>query len=202
VHELGTPLATMAVLTEDLKNSAKQYPELTGDVNCLADQLTRCKIILQNLARAAEQPVDSLQRVAINNYLQDVLTHWQLLKPGIPVKNDMRAVDAFIQVDSTLELALINLLNNAAEASPQGIELSLVENKAAPSVTLCIHDDGAGVSLGVEELGKPFMSTRGSGRGLGLFLSNAAIERLGGQVTLNKQPQGGTLTTVILPYIR
>ena len=199
MHELGTPLATMTLLIEDLKNTANNNPGLADDVKLLAEQLARCKLILQNLARAAEQPADKLQRVAINNYLDTILTHWQLLKPGIPLKNNLKAVHGFIRADSTLEQALINLLNNAAEASPTGIEFYTLENKTTNTITFCIRDYGAGVGLAAVKLGKPFVSTRGQGRGLGLFISNAAIERLGGQVVLEVHPDGGTLATVTLP---
>ena len=58
---------------------------------------------------------------------------------------------------------------------------------------------GYGISLDTASLGKPFASTRGPGRGLGLFLSNASIERLGGKVMLQSHAGGGTLTTVTLP---
>ncbi len=199
LHELGTPLATMTLLTEDLKNSTKGNPEVADDAQLLAEQLARCKTILQNLALAAEQPSDQLQRLSVNEFLNRVLASWHLLKPGIPLKNDFGSVHGFIHVDSTCEQATLNLLNNAAEASPEGIEISAQENGIRDTLTICIRDYGAGVSLDAKAIGKPFVSTRGPGRGLGLFLSNATIERLGGKVLLQSHADGGTLTTVTLP---
>jgi two-component system sensor histidine kinase RegB len=199
LHELGTPLATMTLLTEDLNHGAKNNPELARDATLLAEQVARCKLILQNLAQAAEQPSGQLQRVAVNDYLGKVLNHWQLLKPGVALKRELQFTPVFIHADNTLEQALINLLNNAAEASPKGIEVSVQENKTANTLIIRIRDYGAGVSLAAEQLGKPFVSTRGSGRGLGLFLSNAAIERLGGQIQLAAHSEGGTFTTIVLP---
>lgn len=199
LHELGTPLATMALLAEDLTNNTKNNPELAEDAKLLAEQIVRCKQILQNLSRAAEQPSGQLQRMAINDYLEGVLSHWQLLKPGIPVQKYLKLMPVFIRVDNTLEQALINLLNNAAEASSKRIEIYILENKSTRHINICIRDYGAGISPDFEKPGKPFVSTRGQGRGLGLFLSNAAIERLGGRVTLESQPEGGTLATIILP---
>jgi two-component system sensor histidine kinase RegB len=202
LHELGTPLATMTLLVEDLENSAQHHPDIAGDVTLLAQQLSRCKLSLQNLARAAEQSSDQIQRVAINEYLAGVLTHWHLLKPGIPLKNNTMPVEGFIRIDSTFEQAVINLLNNAAEASPGGIEISVLKDTNAGMLTLLIRDHGPGIDSSAENIGKPFVSTRGQGRGLGLFLSNATIERLGGSVMLQAHADGGTLTKISLPYLQ
>lgn len=199
LHELATPLATMTLLTDELSHSAKGNPEIVDDVNLLAQQLARCKLSLQNLTHAAEQSSDQLQRVAIDEYLSKVLTHWHLLKPGIPLVNSTDSIDGFIRVDSTFEQAIINLLNNAAEASPDGKGISVLAKKESNILTIHIRDHGAGIDISAGNLGKPFVSTRGEGRGLGLFLSNATIERLGGDVMLQPHCDGGTLTTITLP---
>jgi len=198
VHELATPLSTMAILTEDLKLAAQQDKNLYGDMLVLAEQVERCKTIVQNLSRtAAQQQSGILRRVGIQNYFRDVLTHWQLLQPGVPVKIYNEVPQGFICTDATLEQALINLLNNAAEASPHGIEV-VVTRPVSGEIHFTIRDFGAGIELSTDQLGKPFVSTRGEGRGLGLFLSRAAIERLRGQVRLEPHPDGGTVTMVIL----
>lgn len=199
LHELGTPLATMTLLTEDLANSAQEHPELADDISLLAQQLARCKLSLHNLARAAERPSDQLQMEAFMDYLNKVLTHWHLLQPGVALRNQVAPLPVFIRVDSTCEQAIINLLNNAAEASPAGIEISAATNATTTTLTIYIRDHGPGIALDAASIGKPFVSTRGQGRGLGLFLSNATIERLGGQVGMQPHPAGGTLTTITLP---
>ncbi|MEZ5571472.1 MAG: ATP-binding protein [Halioglobus sp.] len=199
LHELGTPLATMTLLANDLKLAAQKTPDIAEDAELISQQLARCKVILQTLARAAEQPSDQLQRMAVNDYIDSVVTKWQLLMPGIPLHVKVLPLQSSIYVDSTFEQALINLLNNAAEASPGGIELTVSEDASATNLTFLIRDHGEGIRLEKGEIGKPFVSTRGQGRGLGLFLSNATIERLGGKVMLQSHPQGGTLTTIRLP---
>jgi two-component system, sensor histidine kinase RegB len=200
LHELGTPLATMTLLTEELETSAQDYPELADDITLLAQQLARCKRSLHNLARAAEQPSDQLRRESFGDYLDKVLMHWHLLQPGVALKNLVEPLPVFIRVDSTCEQAIINLLTNAAEASPAGIEISAGTDAATDMLTIAIRDYGPGIALDAATIGKPFVSTRGQGRGLGLFLSNASIERLGGRVGIQAHPAGGTLTTITLPY--
>jgi len=198
VHELATPLSTMAILTEDLKAGTQADKNLSGDMVLLAEQVERCKQIVQNLSlSAAQQQSGKIQNIKLQDYFRDVLTHWQLLQPAVPVKVHNPLWPGYIRADATLEQALMNLLNNAAEASPQGIEVT-VAYPASGEVHFSIRDFGEGIQLATEKLGKPFASTRGEGRGLGLFLSRAAIERLGGQLKLESRPEGGTITTVVL----
>jgi len=198
VHELATPLSTMAILTEDLKTATRKDKNLSTDMALLAEQVERCRQIVQNLSRsAAQQQSGDLQPVNVRDHFRDVITHWQLFQPAVPISIREGEVTGIIHTDATLEQALINLLNNAAEASPRGIEVT-VTSPVPGEVHFGIRDFGEGIQLPVEQLGKPFMSTRGEGRGLGLFLSRAAIERLGGQIRLEPCPEGGCLTTVIL----
>jgi two-component system sensor histidine kinase RegB len=202
-HELATPLASIAIIAEDMQSETANHPGFATETALLVEQVSRCKTILQNLARAAEQQQSgALHDASVHDYLSQVLSHWQLLCPAVPVKINSAQAHGEIQVDATLEQALINLLNNAAEASPAGIEASwstLSSGNHGGEVCMNIRDYGSGISLDADKLGKPFVSTRGQGRGLGLFIANAAIERLRGKVTLQEHPQGGTVTTVILP---
>ncbi len=64
-----------------------------------------------------------------------------------------------------------------------------------------IRDHGPGVPPAIAEaIGKPFITTKGKGFGLGLFLSKASVTRAGGSVKLYSHEQGGTLTELRLPY--
>ena len=65
-----------------------------------------------------------------------------------------------------------------------------------------MRDDGAGVPLAIaEQIGKPFITTKGKGFGLGLFLSKASVTRAGGSVKLYSHEEGGTLTELRLPRV-
>jgi two-component system sensor histidine kinase RegB len=97
-----------------------------------------------------------------------------------------------------LTQALLNLLNNAADACPDNLVIQL---RWDPQwIIITIRDYGAGVPLAIaEQLGKPFFTTKGKGFGLGLFLSQISVSRAGGTVKLYNQDGGGTLTELRLP---
>lgn len=197
-HELGTPLAGVCVLAADLQDELADHPTLAEDARLLVQQADSCRHILQNLARAAE-PLrrGERQRLPAADYLATVLDHWQLLRPDARCALHVRS-SGTIEVDATLEQALINLLNNAFEASEDGIELQL--DASPDQVVISVLDRGPGLSPDIaSQAGQPFTSTKGDGRGLGLFLANASIERLGGLVSRQQREGGGTCTRVRLP---
>jgi len=108
------------------------------------------------------------------------------------------AEQASMLVDTTLEQALMNLLNNAADACPDDIEITLEQRDQ--EVLIDIRDHGDGVPMAVaDQLGETFISTKSKGMGIGLFLTHATINRLGGGVSLYNHEDGGTLTEVRLP---
>jgi two-component system sensor histidine kinase RegB len=100
--------------------------------------------------------------------------------------------------DVTLRAALMNLLNNAADASPQPIEI--LARWDSSSFTLEIRDHGKGLSdEAALKAGSAFFTTKKEGRGLGLLLANATIERMGGTVRLYNREEGGAATELTLP---
>ena len=93
----------------------------------------------------------------------------------------------------------MNLLNNAADASPDDIEVECAWFDGL--ITLEIRDRGPGVTVEAMNLqGRTaFSDKQGRGLGLGLLLANATIERIGGSVTLANREGGGGITQVMLP---
>ena len=103
-----------------------------------------------------------------------------------------------LKVDPTLEQAINNLLNNAADACADNINIQARVDHQALSIT--VRDFGPGIPQGLSEaLGKPFISTKGKGLGLGLFLSHATINRYHGKIKLFNHPERGSVAEVSLP---
>jgi two-component system sensor histidine kinase RegB len=98
--------------------------------------------------------------------------------------------------------SILNLLNNAADASIENIEINSDWDKK--ELRLEILDFGKGLSEEtVQQAGQAFFTNKkGHGFGIGLFLANANIERYGGSIRLTNREKGGACTQVILPLIR
>ncbi len=204
-HELGTPLSTMAVMLKDLSQEHADDPQLAADLKLLRQQVDTCKVTLQSLVSNADRTrLLNPEKKPIRTFLQEVLAHWEVLRPDalyeIHWLQDQQKQPSIIIADITLQQALINLLNNAADASREVIHISL--DWSIREALIEIHDQGPGIPLDIaERLGQTFLSTKSKGLGLGLFLTHATINRLGGTVRLYNHAQGGTLTEVRLPVI-
>jgi two-component system sensor histidine kinase RegB len=198
-HELGTPLSTMAVLLKDMQIENQDKPALLDDIHVLQQQIDACRSSLQQLSRKADFRNYQPEVMPLQNFLHELLEQWQLLRPEIFCSFALQdGMPPRISVDLTLRQALINLLNNAADASPAGIELKATWKQN--EWCLQVRDFGAGIMREIQEqLGTSIVSTKQDGMGVGLVLSQATITRLGGYVNLYPLEGKGTLTEIVLP---
>lgn len=203
-HELGTPLSTMTILLDEIAATHDGDKDLIDDIAMLSSQLQHCKQTLSRLVATADVHSHYQRRAQpVGAYLRGVVDRWSLLRPEAVLAIDISADTKHRQilVDPTLEQALANLLNNAADAAVGSIQLSATT--AGQQLVINIQDDGPGIPLALlDSIGKPFVTTKDGGMGLGLFLSHATIERCGGEITLRNGPQGGTVAEIRLPIHR
>nr|WP_163503248.1 ATP-binding protein [Halomonas socia] len=202
-HELGTPLSTMAVLLNEMREDTHGDPQLSADIDLLRQQVDICKSRLQHLvANADRRRLAEPERRPAGEWLAQVVQRWLVLRPDVSHRLEIaeRRGMPTLAVDATLEQALMNLLNNAADANPEQIAVSL--DWDADEVIIDIRDHGPGVAMSIaDQLGDTFVSTKSKGMGIGLFLTHATINRFGGGVSLYNHEEGGTLTEVKLPRL-
>jgi two-component system sensor histidine kinase RegB len=201
-HELGTPLATMAVLAGELHDAHAAKPELADDLALLRREIARCKEILSSLAASAGQMRgEGASSVALDAFLDQTVQRWRDTRPALQFGCRLAGATPAptIAADRTLGQALVNLLDNAADASPERIEL--LGDWNAGELRLDIRDFGSGLSPEVaSQIGQPFFTTKQEkGMGIGLYLARTIFSRFGGRVELENLAEGGTLTRIRLP---
>ena len=204
-HELGTPLATMAIVTGELQHEYTDDVEFQGNIGILRDQITHCKHTLtQLLADAGQARAEDGSGQAVDYFLRQVLDKWQLMRPSVKFTYRGSGVQPAPQILNTqlLSQSILNLLNNAADASLKHIEIEVTWDDRELHLQILDYGDGL-TGEAVQRAGQAFFTTKGSGKGfgIGLFLANANIERFGGRVRLTNR-EGGACTQVILPLIR
>lgn len=204
-HELGTPLATMSLLAEELQEQVAKDPLAVRDLEDLRRQIGNCKrIITELLASAGQARAESGSPRPPDDYLREVLSRWHMMRPGVTFDYRWDAAGPLpdIMAEQTLSQALINLLNNAADASPDRIE---VEGRCeGEDMVIEIRDRGPGLTPeALDRAGEPFFTTKapGKGTGLGLFLASATIGRFGGTVQILNRENHGACTRVRIPLV-
>lgn len=203
-HQLGTPLATMAVVVQEIVRDRSHDTALTAELLQLRAQIDECKAIISDLVAAAGQSrVESARAESFDRFLRSTVDSWRVLRPGVEValSFDGSTPAPRIVAERTLGHTLITLLNNAADAASEGIEMEGTWRDGTLAVE--IRDRGQGVPASVlSRAGRTATSTKASGHGVGLLIANAALERFGGQVTLSNRAGGGACTRVELPLAR
>ncbi len=195
-HELGTPLSTMSVVIGEMLNDITSQPELQNNLSLLDEQVRNCKRILDTLLIDAQETAEQTP----DTFVREVLNEWQLIRPTARYRYQTAGIQPAptLRADPALRSALLNLLNNAADASPDAMDIVLSWNSL--QLALEIRDHGPGLTLETAaRAGSAFFTTKQGGRGLGLFLANATLERLGGSVRLSNREEGGATTEVMLP---
>jgi len=202
-HELGTPLATIAVVSQELERtvaslSIAERAQLAEDVGLIRTELARCRSILNRLSAEAGQPRgEAPVELRVDDVVADVLE-------GVPAAQRSR-----IRVSTELSGAALrlpraallqvtqNLVQNALEAGDGGVDFRFAVSAAG--VQIVVSDRGVGMSRDVlKRVGEPFFSTKppGTGLGLGVFIARTLSEQMGGRFRLESEPGRGTTAIV------
>lgn len=187
-HDLATPLASMRLTLDDLRRDYAGDDELEAPLTLLAEQSARMGQVLARLgdaARARGAAAGPAQPTGV--WLARVVEHWGLLRPDARLRLDADEGLPARSHDPGLEAVLLTLLNNAADVSPEAIEVRA--GLAGDRVIIEVMDHGPGL------VGK----SDKSGWGVGLDLARATLARLGGALELADRPEGGAVARVSLP---
>jgi two-component system, sensor histidine kinase RegB len=200
-HELGTPLATMAVVVGELAADPSLSPQVKSDVELALAQVRECKRIITRLAaRAGSSRAEALQPVSAEAWIEQLVERWRRQRPQVlpDVKIEGTIPGPRIAADVTLEQALLNLFNNAADASPG--QVGIHAGWDSQNVQVDVLDRGTGIPLEISgRLGLDLVSTRDEGSGMGVVLALSAVEQSGGTLSFTNRAGGGTLAKVLLP---
>ena len=202
-HELATPLGTIALAAKELERQLDRGGQAADDVRLIREQVARCRLILDQMGggvgKSAEQTVES---VSLGALFDEVLSG---VRDAPPVHLEVAPSAAATRLrlpPRAVAQALRSLVTNAQDASPprQPVVVSAAIEDSALAVE--VRDRGSGMPPEVlERVGEPFFTTKppGQGMGLGLFLTRAVVERLGGSLVIDSTPPDGTRARVVVP---
>lgn len=202
-HELGTPLATLSVILGDLKRLPPATPatELVEDIEEMETAVTRCKTIVGGILMSAGEARGEAPGVTtVRTFLAGIVEEWQGRRAAGEVAfTDRFGEDVAIVSDPALKQVIGNVVDNAADVSPDWIGISAWRER--DSLLLEIADRGPGFAPDIlAAFGRPYRSTKGKpGGGLGLFLLVNVVRKLGGEAEAGNRPQGGAFVRIRLP---
>lgn len=189
-HELNTPLATMALLADEIAAEA-QTDGLRADAALLGQLLALCRERIRNLAVPTE--VDLVR----------VVSQWRLVRPTIDLRRTGE-LPASLRVEPAIAHLLQALLNNAADAGEAAgsarVDLHLEYRDGALQGEVRDHGRGFDPDHALLPATSLFHSGKPGGLGVGLALSHATVEQLGGEMTMTAADGGGARIRFYLPF--
>jgi len=203
-HEMGTPLATVALITDELRHETKYNPALaaySADLQTIEAQIALCKTALARMGMqvgaAAETDADV---VDLPEWLTQFVAQWRLCHPTARLQFTLAAGACRIVHSRAVGQMLQTLLDNARYASAAGdttihVSLALQARAALVQVT----DAGMGIAPAlVNRLGYEAVQSTSGGKGIGLMLAFATARQIGATLVLSSAKSQGTSATITL----
>jgi two-component system, sensor histidine kinase RegB len=208
-HELGTPLATIAIASRELENlslNSLKDPDVAEEARLIRTEVQRCNRILQQMsARGGEPRGEAQTRVKVSDFMEGLRSDFPPSEGNLlQVLAAANGLEVTLPAEATKHV-LTALIRNALDASGDGRPISIAAEVADSKVQFAVVDSGSGMSPDtLNRLGEPFFTTKapGKGMGLGIFLARVFAERLGGNLAFESEIGRGTRATLELPLKR
>lgn len=200
-HELGTPLATIALVAKELARRRAQDPEIAEDLALLRDQVERCRTILGRLTSLGEEEDRGFfERVGLTHLVEEVVDPQRGIGAPIDIVTEGEGPEPFCLRNAGLLYGLANFVDNAVDFADARVRVVAAWSEREARIE--ITDDGPGFRPEILlRLGEPYVTTRGSdkrgagqrtrGHGLGVFIAKTLIERTGAQIAMTNRPAPG-----------
>ncbi len=204
-HEIKNPLISIQGFAKRITKAgdiekAKRYSEF---IDQEAGRLTNVLLKLLDFSRMDEPKMEETE---IGSLVDDTLLfmeHHLTRFKGIRVDIVRSTEPVMVVVDKIhIQQALVNLINNAAQAMPQGGSITITTGAEDIFGFIDVSDEGTGISAeAIDKIFEPFFTTkpRGEGTGLGLSLSKRLLEANGGSITVKTKPGEGSTFRLLIP---
>jgi two-component system sensor histidine kinase RegB len=202
-HELNTPLSTLAILVEELNETATD-PTQREQLRVMMEQIPSINERLNRIAGSVGAArSEGARQIGLREYLDDLLGQWRAAHPeiGLGVTYELPAQEMPIVAEATIGQVIRNVLDNAAHATrANGSDRVDVHVRCrGTKLDIAVSDEGTGLDPELREIGLRVVSTKERGLGIGILLSRAALERFGGRLELANRPAGGVEAQIHLP---
>ena len=182
-HSLGTPLATISVVSKEMRKEVGDNSKLTKDLDLLIIQTKRCSDILKKISQKKIISDEFLSSMSFEDLLEEIIKSFKESsekKIQLNIDRDTNKID--IKRNPELVYGLRNFIGNAVKFANNNIIISIVSYII--NLYILIEDDGPGFPDDIiEALGEPYikskskLSKNNAGLGLGTFLGKTLLER-------------------------
>jgi len=206
-HEINNPLGSVLLYADILcKETPEENEQQREDLQMIIREANRCKTIVNDLLNFSRQNEVLAKTIDLNAMLHDLAREQrkQEMYLNVEILEDLDPALPIIQADPLqLHQMFVNLMSNAAEAMPDGGELTLrTRSGPAPGfIAIEVQDTGAGIpEENMKRIFTPFFTTKpiGKGTGLGLAIIYGIVKMHRGQINVHSEVGKGTIFAITL----
>jgi two-component system nitrogen regulation sensor histidine kinase NtrY len=205
-HEIKNPLTPIRLAAERMLKKHRQGDPglaraLEEGVEIIVREVTTLQGMVDEFSRYARMPRPQPSRVDLPRLIGETLHLYRNLKPGVAVEACLAGGLEGIWLDGEqIKRALINLLDNAVEATEAPGQVTVGAEVRDGHLALRVADTGRGIPAEAKEkLFLPYFSTKGRGTGLGLAIVHRIVTDHHGSIRVEDNSPRGTIFTVELP---
>ncbi len=183
-HSLGTPLSTIKIIVQELKDQLKNQKDIIQDIELLSSQVERCNQILKRLSLNPNEEDDFIDEdLSLKDYIKEIVSSFKETSEKNFILNfDKDQNSKKITKSIEIVYGLRNFIGNANKFSSNNIFISLESNDEFTKIT--IEDDGAGYPIDIlSKIGEPYLKSfvknnkNKTGLGLGIFIGKTLLEK-------------------------
>lgn len=205
-HELGTPLATIALVVRELERAIPENTPHGADIKLLRQQTERCRTILRTLT-SLESGLAPFDRITLSHLIEEVVSPLRDFDTDFEIRfPEDRSREPIVARNPAILYGLESIVENAADFATKKVVIAANWNEI--DVEISVADDGPGFAPEVlGRIGEPYLRARGqsllrkgkgadeAGLGLGFFIAKTLLERGGGTLKVENRvlPETGAV---------
>jgi PAS domain S-box-containing protein len=204
-HEIRNPINSIGMIAQRLNKEfipSEDKEEYAAITNLLRNEVTRINRIISQFLNYAKPLELEKKNINLKNFFEEIYQLFvdQAKKKGINLKVESRDDDTGYFDPALLKQALMNIIQNAMDATPQNGIVSLKCQFSDQELMIIASDNGTGVPSDLQKrIFDLYYTTKKDGNGLGLSISQKIISEHAGRIELQSQINKGTTFTIILP---
>ena len=201
-HELRNPMGTIRASAEMLKNNIGEDGVAGELAGFITSEVDRANSLVTRFLEFAKPVRLRLEKTEVSAVLDRAVA--QLGGQPVAIFKNYSPDIHPVELDGELmERVFFNLLQNAAQASPDGAAVTIKTRQQGDWVEVAVIDRGAGIAKEqLENIFNPFFTTKKDGVGLGLAIVSKIVDEHGGRITVESEPGKGSVFHVLLPANR
>jgi len=201
-HEINNPLGGLLNCVKTMQEEPKNLELHNRYIPLLDKGLKRIEHIMRQLLNFGRKAPLSFSKVDIDGIIRECFELLEYRLKNVALTLDLNLSENYCIDVEALRQIIVNTALNAIQAMPEGGSLTVSTERTYTRIVITVEDTGAGIDPAIlSKIYDPFFTTKevGEGTGLGLAVTYALVQQMGGTIAVKSKPGKGTVFTISLP---